>query len=51
MGVRMREEGEMFRSGRYGLVLCIPPLWSMNKIDRTPYKTKTARLLKEAGLL
>jgi hypothetical protein len=51
MGVKMREEGEMFRSGKYGLVLCIPPLWSMNEIDRTPYKAKTARLLKEAGLL
>lgn len=52
MGIKDRKEGDAFRSSKYGLVLCIPPLWKMTtSYDFALIKTKTQRLLKEANLL
>jgi len=53
MGIKGRKEGDIFRSGKYGLILCVYPLRHMRteEVYFPTFKAKTQRLLKEAGLI
>lgn len=52
MGVKDKTVGDMFKVGKYGIVLVIPPLYNLVKPEfQKIYKPKIQRVLKEAGLL
>jgi hypothetical protein len=54
MGVKKEmEEGDMRKSARWGVVLCIPPLHLLSPKSAAfkVYKAKVQRVLKEAGLI
>jgi hypothetical protein len=48
---KYQEPGVLFKSKRLGLMLCIMPLWIATEREIKEYQTKTARLLKGAGIL
>lgn len=43
------KEGDVFRAGKLGVVLCIPPLLSLSSVEFSAYREKAKRVLREAG--
>jgi hypothetical protein len=46
-----KKPGDMFRSKKLGLILCIPPLYSMLDAEYDLYAAKAMRLMKEARIV
>lgn len=52
MKILDKEPGAIFRSAKYGLILCVPPLLEIGvKGEMGMYRSKVERIMRESGIL